>query len=259
MIFKTSRYLLLGLGVGLFVNAQEPTWGFGLKVGAGIGQASTNEQVSNMSVHMAFTAQYKIDSKSAFIGELKYIYFKADDWENPMFEAHATKNFYSAGEMWLDHLQPGTKVWSSMYYSIDYRKSDLDGLVFGFGYKRSIMDTKWSWQAGIKFDWLKSQDQTQGHVGLFEDEAYVNSRPANDPGDEIVRWVALNGKNTIKPGVFAGITGFVSENVFVECNLSTIAYTQPFYTPYVYTGNPSTVVENSRNKIVLEFSAGFKF
>jgi|GEM_PF-2321751 len=249
MIFKTTRYLLLGLGASLIISAQEPTLSFGLKMGSGLGMASGNkEQASNLSLHLALAGQYRLNNKSSLIGEVKYVYFRAEEWETSAIPLEPAQIFY---------FPDGSPAWSSKYWGADIHKNDLDGLVLNLGYRRAIGDTRWSWQAGLNFHWLKAQDQTLGQIALFEHEADCNDLDAD--WDEVVSWVKLNSDNSIKPGVFVGLHGFISDNVFVEANLLTVAFNQPFYRPHAISGKQSAVETYSRTKVVFEFSAGFRF
>jgi len=254
MILKTTRYLVLGLGVSLFASAQEPTLSFGLKMGSGLGMASGNkEQASNLSLHMAFTGQYRLNSKASLIGEVKYVYFRAEEYESSAVPLKPANIFY---------FSDGTLGWSSKYWGADIHKNDLDGLVLNLGYRRAISDTRWSWQAGINLQWLKAQDQALGQVGVFlseEDCADVFNEYAWPDDNFENRWIKLNSDNSIKPGIFAGLHGFIGDNVFVEANLVTVAFNQPFFRPHVISGKPDAVESYSRNKIVFEFSAGFRF
>jgi hypothetical protein len=247
MISKTTRYLLLGLGVSLFMSAQEPTLSFGLKMGSGLGMASGNkEQASNLSLHLALTSQYRLDSKSSLIGEVKYVYFRAEDWENPSLPEEPAQIFY---------FSDGSPAWSSKYFGIDLRKNDLDGLVLNLGYRRAIGDTRWSWQAGVNIHWLKSYDQALGQINLYEtEEACLDA----DDEDDFSNWTRLNSKNAVKPGIFAGVHGYIGNNVFVEANITTVAFDQAFFRPQVIAGK-ETVETYSRTKVVFEFSAGFRF
>ncbi|MDR0498211.1 MAG: hypothetical protein LBH03_00565 [Holophagales bacterium] len=250
MIFKTTRYLLLGLGASLFISAQEPAISFGLKMGTGLGMASGNkEQASNLSLHLALTGQYRLDSKTSLIGEAKYVYFRAMQWDYPFPKDAALEGYF----------EDGTKGYISMRSSVISRKNDLDGLALVLGYKRAIADTKWYWQAGLNIYYLKSYDQALGQINIYVNEHDADHWDGYIGGDDFESITKLNGSNSIKPGIFAGIHGYISENVFVEANLQSVAFDQVLYQPHMLTGKPSTAESYSRNKVVLEFSAGFRF
>lgn len=239
----------MGLGVSLCMSAQEPTLSFGLKMGSGLGMASGNkEQASNLSLHLALTSQYRLDSRASLMGEVKYVYFRAEEWETSAIPLEPARIFY---------FSDGSPAWSSKYWGADIHKNDLDGLVLNLGYRRAIGDTRWSWQAGINLQWLKAQDQTLGRIGLFEIEEECND--LDSWFDEDRDWAKLNSNNSIKPGLFAGVHGYIGNNVFVEANLTTVSFDQAFWRPYEISGKPDGVETYSRTKVVFEFSAGFRF
>ena len=71
MGFKLTRCLLVGLGTGLFLSAQSPSYELGMKLGPGFSTVGTvKEQHSNLSLHLAMTGQFKLSGGSKLIGEL---------------------------------------------------------------------------------------------------------------------------------------------------------------------------------------------
>jgi hypothetical protein len=244
MGFKTTRYLALGLGLGLSLAAQAPKYELGYKMGWGQTFSAEDAQKNTFSVHAALVGKMRLDDASSLIGEFGYRYFKAEDFENPLpLTAYR-----------ID----GSTTTFSQKTSIDDRQCALDGLYVSAGYRRLIPGSKtWSWQAGINLHALKSTDQRIGEIRVAGPTGTVGK--IDETTDQRYGLSQVNSKNSLKPGFFAGVHGFITNDVFLEVNVMTVAYNQLTFMPFPYTGQPATFATKSQTKKVLEVSAGFRF
>lgn len=232
MGFKLTRCLLVGLGAGAFLSAQSPSLELGLKLGPGFSTTGTvKEQHSNLSLHLAATGQYKLSGGGKLIGELAYRYYRGDDWEKPL-PAVA----YGPG---------GATGTPTAATSIDTRQNPLEGFGVMFGYRQAFGSSSWSWQVGGNLHWMRSTEQAIGDIRATSTVSQG--------------YAVLYSKTSIKPGFFAGVHSFINNDVFFECNLVTVGYTQLTYVPFAYTGQPAQTETASRNKLTLELSMGYRF
>lgn len=200
----------------------------GMKFGAGTVISSPGDQRSRATVGYALTGSYRLAEGRALTFEARYRELRADFYEATQFSAQ---------------IVPTT--------SVDVRRDRAESVGLAVGY-RSAITPNLSWQAGLSMDHTSATQEVTGQITL----------PAA-PGGTTPRIEGLSvnpGEKGFKPGAYAGLQYNISKSFFVESNLVYYAFKQPKYTPASYTANYVPVTDSKNTtKVILEFSAGFRF
>jgi hypothetical protein len=227
-----SAFAVLAMGSGLL--AQESPLSFGVKTGGGLVVSNAGDQASRVAVGLAFFGEYKLAATSSVFGELKYRNFRA-----MYHEVTRLGTGYSTTST------PAVPVTGNITQatSVDIRRDPVEGLGLGFGYRSRIIEDL-SWQAGISLDWLKSTQEVTGQLTVGATREGLSYTPTT---------------SKIKPGAFAGVQWTVSKNMYLETNLTYVAFQQVNYVPKAYSNVAAHTETKSVGKVLLEVNCGFRF
>ncbi len=237
MLISPHKICLIALGSLLSAGvlpAQETGWGSGMNVRAGSAVGSTNDQIKRQMLGFGVEAHYGLTAKTAFFGELGFLYFAGEDFLHTL---PATGYNTITGV-------PAALTSSN---SADRRKNDLQGASIRVGYRAAILDSGWNWQAGLSLDRLKSRQEVSGKLA---------------PGGTTTGYegLAVTPESTkIAPGVFAGVTKNFGEGFTLQANVINVGFSQVNWVPYVYTGVAAHAESSDKRKTSIELAIGFRF
>jgi outer membrane scaffolding protein for murein synthesis (MipA/OmpV family) len=239
-----SAFAVLAIGSGL--AAQDAPLTFGVKAGAGAVVSNSGDQNARANVNLAFFSEYKLAGSSSVFGELKYRSFRAMYHEVTQFGAGYTLNgTYVVPNASSTPAVPGIVMASS----VDVRRDPVEGLGLGFGFRSKITENL-AWQAGVTVDWLKSTQEVTGQITVNTGVTATTTR-------EGLSYTPTSEK--VKPGAFVGLQWNLSRNLFVETNLSYVAFQQVNYVPMSYTGVAAHTETKNVGKTLFEVNCGFRF
>lgn len=233
------KFCLVALGAMLsagVVQAQETGWGSGLNLRAGSAVGSTNDQIRRQMLGFGIEGRYALSAKSAFFGELGFLYFAGEDFVKPLpAQGYVTYT--------------GVLGALSATTSVDRRKNDLQGASLRLGYRSAILDTGWNWQAGLSLDRLKSRQEVSGVL-----------RPAGSTSTTGYEGLAVTPENAkIAPGFFAGVTTNFGEGFTLQVNVVNVGFSQVNWVPYTYTAVAAHAETSDKRKTSVELAVGFRF
>lgn len=245
---------LLAAGLGLSANG--PSLDFKIGSGVFVGDPGSSR---NMSLqHLALQVSQPLGSGSLF-AELQTRLIRADSYDNTKLGTGYARNAAGqvvTGVITAYRINPtsGRPEANGNYDSVDLRRDNLDGYSVNLGYRMPFGPEGLTVHGGLSLHALRAQQDVSGGIKVIVD------RNATTPvvlGSE--NFYTQYEKRSLMPGAFAGARYQVNKTLFVEGNVSLLAWKDVQWMPFSYTGQAPTTELLARRKASVEFSMGMTF
>jgi len=223
--------------------AGDGTLDYGLKFGAGFAVNNHEELVQNGNFVLSAFIDWKWAADRTWFAEGTFRTFRSSQREIPL-----TGTGYSL---------TGTPGYTYMNSSVDIRKNNIEGAGINLGYRQKFSGSSFSWYAGINVNFLRGEQEVSGQYSIRRDPN--NSSTSTNPELSREGLNYVEAKSSAKFGIFAGIRTDFTANFFIDTTISSLGHDSANYQPTAWTGTAATVANESKTKVVLEVSAGFKF
>lgn len=253
----TSHLTALALlGAGLGLCAKGPSLDFKIGSGVFVGDPGSNR---NMSLqHLALQVSLPAGKGSVF-AEIQTRLIRSDSYDNTQLGkgyALNTSGQVVTGVITAYRINPtsGRPEANGNFDSVDLRRDNLDGYSINLGYRMPLGLEGLTVHGGLSLHALRAQQDVSGGLKVIVD------RNVTTPvvlGQE--NFYTQHEKRSLMPGAFAGARYQVNGNLFVEGNVSLLAWKDVKWMPFSYTGQAPATELLARRKGSVEFSMGMTF
>jgi hypothetical protein len=261
---KIQRTLIPTLGMMLALSSslmgqgvKAGDWDFSIKprLGYTLGDIKNDLNAQNM-LGVGLQGSYGLGNGGSFDGELVFEYYNGKG-QNQLRTGQPYYLPSGATTVTIGTTAVPVTV-PTASTSVDFRKNTLQGFSLRGGYAKDINAT-WSWRAGLTIDALQYRQEVSGQLlGTYTDNVTNPLKPAVK---STTTWEGLAYTPTTKKfnvGAYVGMKGRISENFFMEANLTSLGYQNINLVPYSYTGKPVTTTTSTKRGMALEVAFGMK-
>jgi hypothetical protein len=261
------------------VDESKPRFSFKMGTAPTIGSTGKQGARESMMLGLEYSRPF---ATGALYFAAEYRIFRATQYEVTPFGEAKGYALDGSGRTGMitqyRELPNGRVVADGRFDSVDYRRSDLDGITTKIGYRHNLgampVLGNLSLQGGLTLAYLSGEQYSTGSINVLEFRNQWQEDIANQYQlwlweDEDLKELGrmshesfLNEHQVTKfsPGIFVGARTLITDNLFFEVNVSMLGYSEINYVPASYTEKRVAYTETSNHvKTVLEFSAGLRF